>query len=201
MRSTNQRGGMEFTWTIWLYIDDLEYKNGQRKHIFHKGNDTLNDNQTAYPNNAPGLYLHPTRNSLIIVMNTFNKILEEVEVNDVPLHKWINVAIRLRGKVMDVYINGDIVLRHVFKSVPKQNYGDVYVNMNGGFSGYIADLWYHDYSMSGVEIQDLVNAGPCLTQDKPSRPPLPPYFALQWYFENDQAPSSPAGPHWPTITP
>ena len=92
-----------------------------------------------------------------------DKILEEVEVNDIPLHKWINVAIRFRGKVMDVYINGDIVLRHVFKSVPKQNYGDVYVNMNGGFSGYLSDLWYHDYSMSGVEIQDLVTAGPCLT--------------------------------------
>ena len=73
IRSNNQRGGMEFTWTVWLYIDDLEYKTGQRKHIFHKGNDTLKNN-TAYPNNAPGLYLHPTRNSLIVVMNTYGKI-------------------------------------------------------------------------------------------------------------------------------
>ena len=33
MRSINQRKGLEFTWTVWIYVDDLVYKNGQRKHI------------------------------------------------------------------------------------------------------------------------------------------------------------------------
>ncbi|MBH41226.1 MAG: hypothetical protein CL685_00750 [Candidatus Magasanikbacteria bacterium] len=200
MRSVDQRGGLEFTWTVWLYIDDLEYKNGQRKHIFHKGNDRLDANQTAYPNNAPGMYLHPTRNTIIIVMNTFDKILEEVEINDIPLHKWICVAVRLRGKVMDVYVNGDIVLRHVFKAVPRQNYGDVYVNMNGGYSGQLADLWYHDYSLSGVEIQKIVTSGPCLRLQNQRGPALPPYLSMAWYFQNDQAPLPPAGAHWPTLT-
>ena len=195
LRSDNERGGLEFTWTVWLFIDDLEYKKGQRKHIFHKGNDRLK-NRTAYPNNGPGLYLHPTRNTLIIVMNTFKTILEEVEINDIPLNKWINIAIRLRGKVMDVFVNGDIALRHVFNSVPKQNYGDVYVNMEGGYSGYLADLWYHDYSMSGVEIKEIVSSGPCLKMDKATNP-RPPYLALQWYFQNDTAPASGA-PYWPT---
>ena len=139
MRSVDQRGGLEFTWTVWLYIDDLEYKSGQRKHIFHKGNDKLDADHTAYPNNAPGMYLHSTRNTIIIVMNTFDKILEEVEINDIPLHKWICVAVRLRGKVMDVYVNGDIVLSDVFTSIPRQNYCDVYVNMNGGYSGHLSD--------------------------------------------------------------
>ena len=26
MRSTNQDNGLEFTWTVWLYVDDLVYK-------------------------------------------------------------------------------------------------------------------------------------------------------------------------------
>ena len=203
LRSNNQRGGLEFTWSVWLYIDDLVYKSGQRKHIFHKGNDTFNEDESqgptgiAYPNNGPGLYLHPTRNTLIIIMNTFDEIIEEVEVNDIPLHKWVNVAIRLRGKVMDVFINGDIVLRHIFKSVPRQNYGDVYVNMNGGYSGYLADLWYHDYSMSGIEIEQIVQSGPCLRMDK-STHPFPPYLSLRWYFQNDAAPSGDTAPYWPT---
>ncbi len=197
VRSSNRREGIEFTWSVWLYIDDLHYKWGQRKHVFHKGSEKLNEKLTAFPNNAPGLYIHPTRNTLIVVMNTFTDILEEFEVNDIPLNKWVNVAIRQEGHTMDVYVNGRIAVRHIFKEVPKQNYGDVFVNMNGGYSGMLADLWYHDFALSGVEIMDIVRAGPCLRQDKES-PPLPPYFALQWYFQNDEAPADPAAPSWPT---
>ena len=42
-------------------------------------------------------------------MNTFNNIVEEVEVNDVPLNKWILLGIRVKDNKMDVYINGTIV--------------------------------------------------------------------------------------------
>ena len=196
MRSRNERGGLEFTWTVWLYIDDLEYKRGQRKHVFHKGSHHLNTDNIAFPNNGPGLYIHPTRNTLIIVMNTFKSIIEEVEVNDIPMNKWINVAIRQRGQVMDVFINGEVVLRHVFNSVPKQNYGDVYVNMNGGFSGNLSDLWYHDYALSGTEIMQIVRDGPDLSTME-QKWALPPYLSLQWYFENADAPYRGA-PMWPT---
>ena len=55
---------------------------------------------------------------------------------------------------MDVYINGTIALRHIFNSVPKQNYGNVYVNMNNGFNGLLSDLWYHDYALSGTQIDE-----------------------------------------------
>ena len=127
--------------------------------------------------------------------------LEEVEINDIPLHKWICVAVRLRGKVMDVYVNGDIVLRHVFTAIPRQNYGDVYVNMNGGYSGQLSDLWYHDYSLSGVEIQQIVSAGPCLRLPNQRAPALPPYLSMAWYFQNDQAPLGHGAAHWPTLTP
>ena len=201
MRSVNERGGLEFTWTVWLYIDDLEYKTGMRRHVFHKGSKAMNPDgtQMAFPNNGPGMYIHPTRNSFIIVMNTFKNIVEEVEVNDIPLNKWINVAIRQRGRVMDVFINGDVVLRHVFNSVPKQNYGDVFVNMNGGFSGNLSDLWYHDYALSGTEIMQIVRDGPDLSTME-QKWALPPYFALQWYFENANAPYQGA-PTWPTDAP
>ena len=36
MRSTNQRDGLEFTYTCWLFINHLQ-KTGTRKHVFHKG--------------------------------------------------------------------------------------------------------------------------------------------------------------------
>jgi len=199
MRSTNQRDGLEFTYTCWLFINHLQ-ATGTRKHVFHKGSSSQKQdgNGTYFPNNGPGVYIHPTRNTLIIVMNTFNNIVEEVEVNDIPLNKWILLGIRVEDNKMDVYVNGTIVLRHVFKSVPKQNYGDVYVNMNSGFNGLMSDLWYHDRALSGTEIEQIVEAGPDLTMED-SMNVFPHYLSLNWFFENDQAPSSgPNAATWPT---
>jgi hypothetical protein len=193
MRSTNQDKGLEFTWTVWLYLDDLVYKNGQKKHIFHKGSGNFKE-QTAFPNNGPGLYIHPTRNSLIVVMNTFKNIMEEVEITDFPMHKWVNVAIRVEGKTMDVFVNGDVALRHVFDGVPKQNYGDVFVNLNGGFSGKLSDLQYHNYTLSGTGIMDIVRRGPDLSTTK-SEIAIPPYLSLQWFFQQSQTPTN---SNWPT---
>ena len=193
MRSTNQDKGLEFTWTVWLYLDDLVYKNGQKKHIFHKGSGNFKE-QTAFPNNGPGLYIHPTRNSLIVVMNTFKNIMEEVEITDFPMHKWVNVAIRVEGKTMDVFVYGDVALRHVFDGVPKQNYGDVFVNLNGGFSGKLSDLQYHNYALSGTGIMDIVRRGPDLRTTK-SEVAIPPYLSLQWFFQQSQTPTN---SNWPT---
>ena len=199
MRSTNQRDGLEFTYTCWLFINHLQ-ATGTRKHVFHKGSSSQKQdgNGTYFPNNGPGVYIHPTRNTLISVINTFNNIVEEVEVNDIPLNKWILLGIRVEDNKMDVYVNGTIVLRHVFKSVPKQNYGDVYINMNSGFNGLMSDLWYHDRALSGTEIEQIVEAGPDLTMED-SMNVFPHYLSLNWFFENDQAPSSgPNAATWPT---
>ena len=178
---------MEFTYTVWLFINNLTLTGNRRKHIFHKGSQPSSHNNvddgTFYPNNAPGLYIHPNKNTLIVVMNTFDKVMEEVEVNDIPLNKWINVGIRVEGKKMDVYINGTIVLRHIFNSVPKQNYGNVYVNMNNGFNGLLSDLWYHDYALSGTQIDEIVAAGPDMTMTD-STNIFHKYLSLNWFFEN-----------------
>ena len=154
-------------------------------------------NGIAQPNNGPGLYLDNTKNALIFVMDTYpcapgntkseciggNVMQEEVMINDVPLNKWINVMLRVDGMKLDVYMNGTIAVRHRFKNVPKQNYGDVFVNMNRGFSGMISSLRYFNRSLSPVEIMDIVNAGPNMEMDN-SMDIFPPYFSLRWYFQN-----------------
>jgi hypothetical protein len=209
LRSVNERHGLEFTWSVWLYIDDVSptystnacQKNcdtkqasmsGRRKHIFHKGSsgklidgDKYNDinvSGLAFPNNGPGLYLHESKNNLIVVMNTFDSVLEEVEIEGIPLHKWINVVLKVKGKKLDTYINGSIVNRHIFESVPKQNYGDVYVNMNNGFSGMLSSLRYFDKALTGVEIENLVKTGPNMTAVGDMNI-FPKYLSLRWFFQ------------------
>ena len=120
-RSVNANNGIEFSWSVWIYINNLQYLEGQYKHIFHKGNGNLESNGLVFPNNAPGLYIAPNTNNLVIVMNTFNVINEEITITDIPLNKWVNVIIRCQETVLDVYINGTITRSLQLQGVPKQN--------------------------------------------------------------------------------
>jgi hypothetical protein len=185
LRSNNEHDGLEFTYSTWLNIKDTQDKLGKYGHIFHKGNDSFQEDGLSLPNNAPGLYLDKDTNKLVIIMNTFNNVIEKVEVPNIPLNKWISVIIRVEGAKMDVYINGTITLRHQFTSVPKQNYGDLYVNLDGGFQGYISDLWYHNYSLTTRDIINIVDGGPNLKTDTSSYGTQyqPPYFSLRWYTD------------------
>ena len=108
-RSNNAVDGIEFTWSVWIFINNLYSTNaGIYKHIFSKGNSNLQQNGLIYPNNAPGMYIAPDTNALVVMMNTFNVINEEVVIPDIPISKWVNVIIRCQNTTLDVYINGTI---------------------------------------------------------------------------------------------
>jgi hypothetical protein len=191
-RSVNANEGIEFTWSVWIFIDDLTYNNGKYRCVFYKGNDYANNpnakNEESqglnFPNNAPGLYLAPNTNSLIVMMNTFNVINEEIIIDDIPLNKWVNVIIRCQNNTLDVYINGTIVKSHNLHGVPKQNYGDVYIAPNGGFSGYISNLWYYNYALGTSEISRLTNKGPNTNMKGSNGINVknPNYLSLRWFF-------------------
>lgn len=190
MRSVNQDGGIEFTWSVWILIDDLQYGAGQYKHIFHKGNDSIATNGLNFPNNGPGLYIAPNTNELVVIMNTFNVINEEITVSDIPLNKWINVILRCKNTTFDVYINGVVTKSVKLLGVPKQNYGDVYVAMNNGFSGYISSLSYYNYAISTSEIREIMQTGPNIKMTTYSANPKNrsnlDYLSLRWYFYGSQ---------------
>ena len=79
IRSVNEDQGMEFTWSTWFWINDLDNadKNNYKK-IFSNYS-TVNDNDD-FLMNSPGLYLAPNTNELHVVLNTFTKIrtLQEI---------------------------------------------------------------------------------------------------------------------------
>lgn len=186
-RSVNAVDGLEFTWSVWIYINDLQYLNNQYRSIFYKGNSDLNQNGLNFPNNAPGLYIAPNSNDLIVMMNTFDIINQEIKVPDIPLNKWVNVIIRCQNTKLDVYINGTITRSLTLNGVPKQNYGDVFVAMNGGFDGYISNLWYYNYALGIADINGIINKGPNTKMIGSNGIQLkrPDYLSLRWYFSGN----------------
>lgn len=194
MRSNNESRGAEFTWSLWLYIDDLSQISSTYQHIFNKGDSQYGSDGISMVNNAPGLYLgnggdnnvaKNPRNTLRFIMDTVgsktkagqtgatpgpsgsdqdfmiqNKAI--VDVPNVPLKKWFHVAIRLENSVLDIYINGTIDQRQRLTNVPKQNYYDVNVSQNGGFTGNLSDLRYFNSSLNVFQINTIVSNGPNL---------------------------------------
>ena len=185
-RSNNASDGIEFTWSVWIFINNLQYLEGQYKHVFYKGNNNLESNGLNFPNNAPGLYIAPNTNALVVMMNTFNDINEETVIPDIPLNKWVNVIIRCQNNKLDIYVNGTITRSVQLMGVPKQNYGDVFVAGNGGFNGYISNLWYYNYALGTSDIANITAKGPNTTLTSKSAVSTilkdPNYLSLRWYF-------------------
>ena len=204
-RSDNEREGMEFTWSVWVKIDDYAYKIDQYKHVFHKGNNNIPTTEAGagkaginFPNNAPGLYIKPVLKNqkrgntagFLIKMNSFNNIDEDVHIDNIPLNKWVNVIIRVTKQTqLDVYISGTLVKRHMMKSVSKQNYGDVYASLNGGFMGNTSDLRYFESALSTSEIQNIVNKGPNtnLVSGASIGKSKNKYLSTRWFLQTAQS--------------
>jgi len=208
-RSNNQSKGIEFTWSVWLLIDNFnnDDTNTFKQHIFSKGDKTRNSTNDFFNINSPGVYIlkdtsDQKKANLKIIMDTAtietpNIPLNEtglseisIDVKNIPLKKWFNLTFRLENKIMDVYVNGTISNRKIFDKVPLQNYYDVQVCQGGGFNGKLSNLRYFSYSLNIFEINTLVLGGPNLKPGQISSninrvsDPTFSYISNMWYAPN-----------------
>jgi hypothetical protein len=185
LRSNNESGGLEFTWNTWLFLETVD---DRYSHIFHKGDATLNNQNISPLNNSPGLYVrrNPIKREaeLRIIMSTFdNPHGADISIGNIPLQKWVNVTIRVKHHNLDIYVNNNIVHRHIFKgSPPKQNYGNIHVSKEGGFDGLLSNLRYFNKAITGVEIANIVKKGADLTSENSALSIKPPYLSMRWYL-------------------
>ena len=196
IRSVNQTDGIEFTWSIWMFIKPVATSSTDMSHVFSKGLYNSGSigacyNKSGSSNNAPGLYLSGA-NTLEVLMDTTTTPAcntatnAPITIDNMPINKWFNVVIRLTNNVMDVYINGRLTQRKTFTDgVPNQNYDDVYICQNGGFNGYIADLKYYNSSIGTSEINSIISSGPNTSINTSNlKNNVPPYLSGNWYDNN-----------------
>ena len=111
-RSLNEKNGIEFTYMTWMYIDGWENQSPDWKHVFHKGPVFQNSiPATKQPHEvvqiqAPGMWLHPNKNSIRVYMNTFENVNTFIDIDNIPISKWVHVAIVLTQNYLDIYIPG-----------------------------------------------------------------------------------------------
>ena len=214
LRSVNDATGVEFTWSIFIYLKSSNFsKNADSpekyKHIFHKGGNDFHSSNLGLStyNNCPGLYLDNNTNTLLFLMNTFKEPTlpdaktggaepESIEIKDIPLDKWVNVIIRVSNQnQVDVYINGTLMKREILDGVVKQNYDDVYLSANKGFHGYSSSLRYFNRAIGTNHIQDIVDNGPNLNMlHGSSQNSKPRYLSTRWFFSDSGNMYNPSKP-------
>lgn len=161
-RSNNENEGIEFSWSAWIYVNNTAFATdtNKHKHIFSKGNNQVDTVGIATPSNGPGVYLSPNTNELVVIMDTFQSKGEEIRIPNLPMEKWFHLLLRCQDNVLDVFVNGIVARSLNLMGVPRQNYGNVYLGMNGGFDGKVSNLWYYSYGLGMAEIQSLLLRGP-----------------------------------------
>ena len=169
-RSLNENG-IEYTYSFWMYISgDTWHTDRHRwKHVLHKGPKITNwgnhEPEQICPIQSPGVWLHPDNNILRLYVNTFETNKEFVEINNIPVQKWIHFTYTQSNFTSNIYINGRLKTSHDLQTLPRQNYYDLFLTENDGFDGYLTTMQYFNYVLSPSTIYDLTKKGPTLDKN------------------------------------
>ena len=197
-QSNNERTGVEFSYSFWLNVHPSAFRQELGlSHIFHKGF------SSQFPLLAPGVYMRSDTNTLRVYMNTFKTWNNYVEVENIPVGKWVHAVISIKNNALEVYINGNLSKKLPFDGyAPYQNYEDINCfsqrrvtlkhsivpstdetgfDVFGCMKGQFSRLSYFSYALCYAEIQQLMNEGPSSQMDTKSINTIPPYLNDTWW--------------------
>ena len=213
--SDNQLTGIEFSYSTFIYIsEDSDDGDGvlKWKSIFYKGYES-----GPFPLLGPGVFVSSGQTNgttLRIMMNTYDKWFNALDVKQIPVNKWFHLAIVLRSSNLEAYINGNLANKLSLKgTLPYQNYQPLTLFPNtktsqtdfdnssgtapkkgvpagenfyiaGKFAGYISNITYFTYALSFSEIQNQLNIGPSSKFDESSMD-KPPYLIDTWWTQRN----------------
>ena len=156
----NSTNSYDYTYSMWFYVDDWNYKFGQDKILWER--------QDEEGKAGPSVSLGKMQNDITISMacypTTSNPQLQDnlhtCVVKNFPLQKWVNLIISLQGQTLDVYIDGKLQKTCVLEGVVKVNKEeDVKVTPAGGFSGWTSNFQYWDKASNPQEAYNIYRKG------------------------------------------
>ena len=199
--SDNERSGIEFSYSFYLNVHPSAFRQELGLlHIFHKGY------SSQFPLLAPGVYMRSDTNTLRVYMNTYKTWNNYVEVDNIPVGKWVHVVVVVKNNAMEVFINGNLSKKLSFDGyTPYQNYEDICCfsqrritlkqsvvpstdetgfDVFGAMKGQLSRLNYFSYALCYAEIQQLMNEGPSSKMDSSQNVNnIPPYLDDTWWAQ------------------
>ena len=202
--SSNERTGVEFSYSFYLNVNPSTFQSADQTaglyHIFHKGY------ASQFPLMAPGVYMRSDQNTLRVYMNTYKTWNNYIDVENIPVSKWVHIVVVCKEHSLEIYVNGNIAKKMSFDGYsPYQNYQDICCfsnrrillskskvtslgesdfNVLGSMNGLLSRLTYFSYGLSYSEIQQLMNQGPSSKMDSAQSMDIPPYMADNWWTQS-----------------
>ena len=166
--------GKEYSFSFWAYIDNI---GDGAHHILSRGVGTI-------------FYINKDNKKLCVLLKKDNTAITEfpdlengdlddyiqLEVDYIPLQRWINVVLVVDNEFITLYIDGEIYsVRNLINTESSSDSavvyvsntsGDMYVGSKGtvgGYDGYISKVQYFNYSLTIDHARSIYKSGPTST--------------------------------------
>jgi hypothetical protein len=158
---------LNYTYSTWFYIEDWNYKFGEKKTILGRLDGDNNPSPSielgAMDNDVTiSISCYPTKQSgsASDSASAVKPIIHKCKVQNVPLQRWVNLIVSLYGRTLDVYIDGKLVRTCLLPGVAKvAQSSPVIITPNGGFSGWTSNFQYWATSTNPQQAYDIYKSG------------------------------------------
>lgn len=150
-----------YTYSIWFYLNDWNYKYGEEKILFSRSNSN-NNNEEFFPK----VYFDKMTNDIKVKLNLYpndssqTSVSHTCTVNNFPLQSWVNLIVSLYNRSLDIYLDGKLVRTCVLPGIAKINSSsNVFLTPNGGFSGLTSKFEYFNHASNPQEAYNIYKKG------------------------------------------
>jgi hypothetical protein len=146
----------DYTYSIWFYINDWNYRYGENKVLF--GREDKGGN-----NPCPSVKFTPSVNNLSITLayrEASSIKLANCDIENIPLQRWTHLLISQNNRSVDVYLDGKLVKTCVMPGVPNVDpTKPLIITPDGGFAGYVSALRLISRAVAPIEAYNIYKEG------------------------------------------
>lgn len=169
----NQMGN--FSYSFWMNITGTSnssgtnstwnnYRYSEWKSIFYRGSQITDSTSLDGMTQFPGFWLTPKINNLVIAFQQSGHDVERVQIENIPLNKWVNVIVVVESKSVSVYLDGMLsTIVSLNQFAPDMQTYSLYVAgdsplsvsdpQKSGYPGFLTEVVYYDYALSNEYIK------------------------------------------------
>jgi hypothetical protein len=162
-------GTSNFTYSIWFYVDNWNYRYGEPKILFGRMNSISGSTEPC-----PSVTLGALQNNLDIALTVYpgidnanldgdlnnNSKVHNCSIANIPIQKWVHLLISVHSRTLDVYLDGKLVRTCILPGVAKiDGNAPVFVTPNGGFSGWTSRFQYWPQATDPQTVWNIYRAG------------------------------------------
>jgi hypothetical protein len=166
-----------FAYSIWFYVNDWNYRYGEKKVIFGRMGASSGSGNGSIPgvsgvDPCPAVVLGDVENNISVSLGCYpganqtpsskggNTVVHTCSVANIPIQKWVNLVVSVYGRTLDIYINGKLARTCLLPGVASvNNNANVYVTPSGGFAGWTSKFQYYPTPLNPQEVWNIYRQG------------------------------------------